>query len=343
MFIERCLSDISQAEELIKKCGLTINYNVDYTVGIFYNDELVATGSLSGDMIQMLAVSPDYQGENLSAIVITHLIKYALEMKKSNLYLFTKPENVSIFESLGFNVVAVAKPYAAFMEWGRPGIAEYCLYIKSLAGKIDNSDNISAIVMNCNPFTLGHLYLIETASAQSDKVFVLLVQEDLSIFPFDVRYKLVIEGTKHLPNVKVIPGGRYVISYLTFPSYFTKDTRLAHAHSAIDVEIFLKHIVPTLAIKRRYIGTEPFSPVTEIYNKTIKERLIPAGIEVVEVPRLEKGGSAVSASHVRQLLSQGNITAVKELVPATTYNYLISEDALPIINKLKGNNKKGHF
>lgn len=333
MLTERRLYDINEAAELIKNCGLSINYNVDYTVGIFYDDKIIATGSLLGDMIQMLAVSPDHQGMDLSAIVITHLIKQALKMKKSNLYLFTKPENISLFEPLGFDVVAVAKPYAALMEWGHPGIAEYCQYLKSQAETANS--NVSAIVMNCNPFTLGHLYLIETASVQSHKVFVLLVQEDLSIFPFDVRYKLACEGTAHLPNVKVIPGGRYVISSLTFPSYFTKDPKLAYAHSAIDVEIFLKHIVPTLGIKKRYIGTEPFSPVTEIYNKTIKEHLVPAGIEVVELARLEKSGTAVSASHVRHLLSQGNITAVKELVPQSTYNYLTSESAISILNRLK--------
>ncbi len=333
MLVERRLSNVNLAEELIRSCGLTVNYNVDYTVGIFCDDKLIATGSLLGDMIQMLAVSPDYQGEDLSAIVITHLIKHALEMNKSNLYLFTKPDNISIFIPLGFDVVAVAKPYAALMEWGRPSIVEYCHKIRAQAGEI--SQDASAIVMNCNPFTLGHRYLIETAAAQSSKVLVLLVQEDLSVFPFDVRYKLVCEGIDHLPNVRVIPGGRYVVSHLTFPSYFTKDAQLAYAHSAMDVEIFLKHIVPTLNIIKRYIGTEPFSPVTEIYNRTIKKRLIPAGIEVVELDRMEKSGTAISASRVRQLLSQDNMTAVKELVPKITYNYLISKAAIPVLNRLK--------
>ncbi len=188
--------------------------------------------------------------------------------------------------------------------------------------------------MNCNPFTLGHRYLIEKAAAQSGKVYILAVQEDVSVFPFDVRYRLICEGTGDLPNVKVIPGGRYVVSSLTFPSYFTKDTQYANANAAIDVELFLKHLVPTLGISRRYIGTEPFSPVTEIYNRTMKERLIPAGIEVLELPRIEKSGSAISASRVRELLSQGNMSAVKELVPITTYNYLTSEAAAPILKKL---------
>lgn len=336
MVKERRLPNIKHAEDLIRSCGLSINYNVDYTVGIFYDDKLVATGSLFGDMIQMMAVSPDYQGEDLSSIVITHLIKHAIEMGKYNLYLFTRPEKINMFVPLGFAVVAVAKPHAALLEWGQPGIKEYCRDIKTQTGDIVG--NASAIVMNCNPFTLGHRYLIETAAAQSSRVFVFAVQEDLSVFPFDVRYRLICEGTAHLPNVTVIPGGRYIVSSLTFPSYFTKDTQLANAHCAIDVEIFLKHIVPALDITRRYIGTEPFSPVTEIYNKAMKKRLIPAGIEVVELARMEKSGTAVSASRVRRLLSQGNMAAVKELVPKTTYDYIKSEAAIPILNKLKRNN-----
>lgn len=333
MIEERHLSSVRQAEDLIRRCGLSLNYDVDYTVGIYCDDELIATGSLFGDMIQMMAVSPDHQGEDLSSIVITHLIKHALEMKKSSVHLFTRPEKINMFSPLGFNVVAVAKPYAALLEWGRPGIHEYCSDIKAQAGEAQGST--SAIVMNCNPFTLGHQYLIETAASQSSRVIILAVQEDLSVFPFHVRYRLIREGTSHLPNVTVIPGGRYVVSSLTFPSYFTKDTQLANAHCAIDVEIFLRHIAPALGITRRYIGTEPFSPVTEIYNKTMKERLIPAGIEVVELKRKEKSGEAISASRVRALLAQDKMKAVKELVPRSTYDYLMSEAAAEVLNKLK--------
>ena len=332
MIEERALSTPKEAEDLIRRCGLSINYNVDYTVGIFLNDEIVATGSLSEDMIQMIAVSPDHQGEDLTAMVITHLMKYAQGMKRNNLYLFTKPEKVNMFTPLGFSVVAIAKPYAALLEWGT-GIKEYCGSIKPKDGDIKG--NISAVIVNCNPFTLGHRYLIEAAAAQSSRLYVLVVQEELSIFPFDVRFQLVCAGTSHLTNVTVIPGGRYIVSSLTFPSYFMKDTQLAYAQSAIDVEIFLKHIAPTLGITRRYIGTEPFSPVTDIYNRTMKERLIPSGIEVIELPRIEKSGMAISASRVRALLSQSNMAAVKELVPITTYNYLTSEAALPVLNKLQ--------
>lgn len=337
MMEERQLSSVRQAEKLIASCGLTLNEKVDYTVGIFEGDKLIATGSLVGDMIQMMAVSPERQGEDLSSSVVTHLIKYAFSKNIHNLCLYTKPDKVSTFEPLGFRLVALAKPYTALLEWGKPGIAEYCSSIKAMAGEVRG--NASAIVMNCNPFTLGHRYLIERAAAQTDRVFILVVQEDLSVFPFDVRFRLISEGTADLPQVTVIPGGRYLVSSLTFPSYFTRETQLAQAQTAIDVEIFLRHIVPALGITRRYIGTEPYSPVTDIYNQAMKERLVPAGVEVVELKRVEKASQAISASRVRTLLAQGNLEAVKELVPISTYNYLVSEAAAPVIKMLREQRK----
>lgn len=333
MIDERALIDVNEAESLIRKCGLTVNRDEDYTVGLYDSDQLVATGSLRGDMIQMIAVSPERQGEDLSSIVITNLIKHAMDKGIRNLYLFTKPDKMNMFVSLGFKPVAVAKPYAALLEWGVPGINEYIRDIKARAGKIECGT--SAIVMNGNPFTLGHQYLIERASSESGRVFVFAVQEDLSVFPSDVRYKLICDGSSRLPNVTVIPGGRYVVSSLTFPSYFTKDTEFADAYSAMDIEIFLQHIAPALKITKRYVGTEPFSPVTEIYNQTMKERLPRSGVEVAEIPRLEKSGAAISASSVRELLSEGNVEAVKELVPESTYRYLTSDEARPILDRLK--------
>lgn len=321
------------AEPLILKCGLTMTGPVDFTIGVFDDDRLIATGSLVGDMIQMVAVDPAFQGEDLSARVVTLLIKHAFDKGIHALSLFTKPDKVNHFVPLGFNLVANAKPYTALLEWGRPGIAEYLKTIRAMAG--EPKAITSAIVMNCNPFTLGHRFLIETASRASDKVIVIVVQEDLSVFPFAVRERLIKAGTADLPNVVVIPGGRYTVSSLTFPSYFTRDTQLAHAQTAIDVEIFRRHFVPALGITRRYIGTEPFSPVTEIFNQAMKERLIPAGVEVIEINRTEKANQAISASRVRALLVEGKFEQVRDLVPPTTYQYLVSEEAVPVIERLK--------
>ena len=287
--------EIEKATELLEKCGLSVPAGIDYTAGVFDDaGKLVATGSLKGDMIQGIAVDPEYQGEDLTAKVFTHLIQTTSE---DSLYLFTKPDKVQQFVGLGMRHVATARPYAALLEWGGEGVKSFQDEIRTLA-----DGNASCLVMNCNPFTLGHRHLIEKASKESKKVFVFVVEENASLFSFEDRLNMVRLGTSDLENVIVLGGGRYMISDVTFPSYFTKKEELANAHAAMDVEIFASMIAPVLNVNRRYVGTEPNSVVTAVYNEALKKRLPRAGIEVVEVPRLEVDGEVISASKVRGLL-----------------------------------------
>ena len=341
MFEERKLRSVEQAEPLLKKCGLKVPAGVDYTVGIYSSSEgkLIATGSLKGDMIQGLAVDPETQGEDLSAKVLTHLINIAIDSGRQALYLFTKPESAEKLSAVGFRIIAEAKPYAALLEWGTVGIEQYISTLRKLAEK--DPGEAAAIVVNCNPFTLGHQYLIETAAAQSRKVYVIVVEEDQSVFPFKDRMELVQKGTAHLKNVEVIPGGRYVVSSLTFPSYFTRDSEFAAAHSAMDVMLFLKYIVPALGITKRFVGTEPYSEVTEAYNQAMKAILIPAGVEleVIERKCLQNQEHAISASRVRRYIAEGRIDELKDHVPETTYEYLISNRAFDVLNKLRSGDK----
>ena len=46
------------------------------------------------------------------------------------------------------------------------------------------------------------------------------------------------------------------------------------------------------------------------------------GIEVVEIPRHEIEGQAVSASRVRALLQEGRLKDIRPLVPPATFAYL---------------------
>ena len=50
---------------------------------------------------------------------------------------------------------------------------------------------IGALVMNCNPFTLGHQYLVEYAASKVAKLYLFVVEEDKSEFPFADRIELV--------------------------------------------------------------------------------------------------------------------------------------------------------
>ena len=348
---------LSQAEPLLSQCGLKRPSDADYTAGVFDDiGKLLATGSLAGDMIQGVAVDPAHQGEDLTGKLMTHLISTAAEKGTHALYLFTKPEKAIQFQGLGFRTVATARPYAALLEWGSPGIegyrerltairrnAELSYYMEKSGGhqlmavpdcRIP-APRAAALVMNCNPFTKGHRWLVEKAATENDLVYLLVVEENKSLFSFDNRLAMVRRGTKDLPGVIVIPGSRYCVSSLTFPSYFTKEENLAKAQTAMDAEIFCRHIAPQLGITRRYIGTEPLSPVTAVYNETLKSRLPKDGIEVLEIPRLEKDGQPVSASRVRELLGENPdsltnpspqlISSLSELVPQSTLNYLLEE------------------
>jgi len=182
---------------------------------------------------------------------------------------------------------------------------------------------VGAVVMNCNPFTKGHRYLIETAARECDRLLVFVLSEDRSEFSAKDRMEMVKRGTADLPNVTVLPTGPYLISSATFPTYFLKDREAAtEVQCLLDIEVFTKYFAPRFGITRRYVGTEPLSPMTNRYNEALKQQLPQKGIVLREIPRLEAGGAPVSASRVRSLLKNGQSQALTDLLPLTTLDYL---------------------
>lgn len=196
-------------------------------------------------------------------------------------------------------------------------------YLKEISKYRIDEGTVGAIVMNCNPFTLGHRYLIETALKHVDSLIIFVVEEDKSFFPFEDRFKLIKEGISDLQNVIVIPSGSFIISALTFPGYFYKENdNSAIIDSSNDIDIFGKYIAPTLNIKKRFVGEEPIDRITKQYNETMKERLPLYGIECIEIKRKEDSENVISASRVRKYLKDKNFEKIKEIVPDTTYKYL---------------------
>lgn len=182
---------------------------------------------------------------------------------------------------------------------------------------------VGAIVMNCNPFTLGHEYLIEYASKRVKKLFVFVVEEDRSDFKFADRIKLVREGTKKFSNVEVLPSGKFMISQQTFSGYFNKENLQDVAvDSSEDVEIFAREIAPTLGITVRFVGEEPEDSVTRQYNENMKKILPRYNIEFCEIPRREISGEVISAKKVREALKVGDFEKIKKLVPKSTLKFL---------------------
>ena len=177
------------------------------------------------------------------------------------------------------------------------------------------------VVMNCNPFTLGHRYLIEQAAKQVERLFVMVVREDCSLFSYAERKAMVEQGVAHLKNVTVIDGSEYAISQATFPTYFLK--RLddaADTQMLLDLDLFRRHIAPALGATVRFVGTEPTDRLTRRYNQLMHEVLA----DVREIVRLEKEGNAVSASRVRKAMEQGDMSTIRQLVPPTTLPYIIA-------------------
>lgn len=177
------------------------------------------------------------------------------------------------------------------------------------------------VVMNCNPFTLGHHYLIEQAAKQVERLFVMVVREDCSLFAYAERKAMVEQGVAHLKNVTVIDGSEYTISQATFPTYFLK--RLddaADTQILLDLDLFRRHIAPALGATVRFVGTEPTDRLTRRYNQLMHEVLT----DVREISRLEKDGNAVSASRVRKAMEQGDMSTIRQLVPPTTLPYIIA-------------------
>ena len=311
-------SALESWKTLLRRAGLEPDTDSNTTVLIWENGDLIAAASRKDNLLKCIAVDDAHQGEGLTATLLTTLRQDAFQNGYNHLFLYTKPQNRYMFSSLFFYPIAETRQ-VLLMENKQGGIASFLETLPVCA----ECGTVGAAVMNCNPFTKGHRYLIETAAKECDRLYVFVLSEDKNEFSAADRLKMVKLGTKDLPNVTVLPTGPYLISSATFPTYFLKDRENAEAiHCQLDIEIFCKYYVPKFNITRRYVGTEPLSPMTSQYNNALKQYLPKKGIALREIPRLEQDGIPVSASAVRAFLQKGNYEALQKLLPNTTYEYL---------------------
>lgn len=322
---------LSQIDHLLNQEGLRRDANLDYICAMYdENYQIIATGSCFGNTLRCFAVSKEHQGEGLLNRIVTHLIEMQCNRGNLHLFLYTKLSSSKFFQDLGFYEVARVDDKLVFMENRRSGFSNYLRNLE----KTKKEGKSAALVMNANPFTLGHQYLAEKAASECDTLHLFIVSEDASLIPFQVRKQLVLEGVAHLPNVICHDSGPYIISNATFPSYFLKDEEtIIESHAKLDLQIFQK-IAKVLSVTSRYVGEEPTSQVTGIYNQIMSEKLPAAGIDCIVVPRKEIDEKPISASTVRQHLKQKDFDALKKLVPASTLNYFKSDKALPIIERI---------
>ncbi|MBS4462396.1 [citrate (pro-3S)-lyase] ligase [Aerococcaceae bacterium zg-B36] len=328
--------------QLLEQEKIRLDKHLDYTCGIFNEDnQLIATGSCFKNTLRCIAVDSKYHGQGLMNKLISHLVSEQFERGNFHLFLYTKASCRNQFKDLGFYEIAYIENQIVFMENKRDGFKDYLNQLTNIS--VQATQSTAALVMNCNPFTLGHQYLIEKAASENDIVHVFVVEEDASVFPYSVRKELVEKGTAHLKNVIIHSTGPYLISSATFPSYFQKDsTAVITSQTNVDCHIFTQ-IAQHLGITRRYVGTEPFSPTTDIYNQTMHKVLHKAGIDVILVPRMENEHGFISASTVRQYLKDNLMDKVKEMVPPATYDFLTSPKGKEIIAAIKQMSEVRHY
>lgn len=203
-------------------------------------------------------------------------------------------------------------------------IQEYIHSILQEFPLLSEASECGSIVMNCNPFTKGHRYLIDYAARQVERLYIFVVQEDKSFFKFEDRLEMVKQGTVDLKNVVVVSSGKFIISSLTFPEYFMKDyVKEKNFDVSMDVETFCKYIAPPLKIKKRFAGEEPFDLVTKNYNENMNRILPKYGMEFCEIPRLALDKERViNATEVRRLLKERDFDTISDYVPQSTMEIL---------------------
>ena len=332
-----------QVEDFLGSNGLRLG-EVDLYLAVLSEDgAILAGGGLQRDILKCLAVSAEARSLGLSVPLVSRLISVASERGCTNVKVFTKPENRALFESLGFKLLAEA-PKAILLENGR-GLADYCAYLRAHQAP-------GVIIMNANPFTLGHRYLIEQADfstrptglgrndkssvissdarrAESRNLVIIPVKEDASRFSYAERLAMIRSGAGDWADV--VEGSDYQISAATFPTYFLKNlSDVAETQMRLDIDLFGRHIAPALGARVRYVGSEPADPLTARYNALMKELLPKYGVQLVEIQRLAcspdgtKDSSTPPAAPLR--MTKGTTPElVKGPVTATEVRALLDE------------------
>ncbi|MDR3543411.1 MAG: [citrate (pro-3S)-lyase] ligase [Desulfosporosinus sp.] len=326
-----------EVEAFLQGFDLILDQDVDYTLVI--RDEvsqgasIVATCSKAKSVLKCFAVREESRGEGITSFLISALLDKLFSQGIFHSFIFTKPANTDVFLALNFKLIH-GNADVALLENGIYDIHQALDRMK-IKYQLEDEDKAS-LVMNCNPFTLGHAYCIEEASRNNQEVLVFIVEEDQSLFPFKTRYELVRKGVAHLKNVRVIPSGEYIISAATFPAYFLREKGAwLRAYVELDSSVFGKYFCKSFNITKRYVGNEPYCQVTEAYNEALKQVLPLYGVELYVVERKDFKNVPISASRVRELLKKGELDDLKNLLPEVTLEFLNTSLGREIVEKLK--------
>ncbi len=317
--------ELDQLKIFLKKMNLEYDEGIEYSICILNEKhEITGTGSADRNVLKCIAVDPAYQGRGISAQILSELIQYEFEKGRPHIFIYTKPGNQDMFSDMGFYTILMTKQIL-FMENRKSGFDKFIEDIRreTPGEALEKDRKIGAVVANCNPFTLGHKYLLQKALEECDYLHLFLLSDDRGMFTPKERFEMVREGISGMDRILVHWTGDYMVSAATFPTYFFKDKAQGRrANCRLDLELFAKRIAPELHITERFVGTEPGCAVTGMYNQEMKGILPRYGINVKEIERITSGGIPISASAVRQAVIRDNLEAVKSMLPPGGYQYL---------------------
>lgn len=322
--------------EFLRSANMDYEWDITYSILVYDEETLIATASLSNNVMKCFLVRTEFLHHNITNMMLHHLVHVLQEQHIDHYFVFTSPFNEQVFTSL--HMKRIVKTMNTVLLEGGEYITDVLKNLKETY-KV-SSHKKAAVIINANPMTNGHLYLIETAAKENKEVLVFVVSEDLSSFPFKDRFAIIQEACKHLPNVTVLPTLSYLVSKLTFPKYFLKEDQLIQdEQTLVDVLVYKEFYAKIFRINRRYLGEEPYSYNTAKYNQVLKNYL---GQNVVIIPRKEKDHKAISASLVRQMIKTNKLEKIKEYVPQATFEYLQSDAGKQVIKHIQSNTLGRH-
>lgn len=324
--------DVEEVTSFLNIFGVKYD-NPDKTFVIRDNGEIIATGSASGNILKYFFAKCTYSGQGAIGIIYNSLLEYIIEKGYSSYFIFTTPNNKAIFESLGLKEV-YSTERVMLLEGGFYNYNKWINSIDKIVGA--KKGKRGAIVVNCNPMTLGHKYLITKALEEVSELLIFVVEEDLSIFPFESRFSIVSNEFKDEQRVKVLKGGPYIISRGTFPTYFIKQKdAMLEIYTELDAKIFGEKIAKDLSVDIRFLGSEPKDVVTSQYNESLKKILDEYNIMVKVITRIESNDSPISASYVRQLIKEDKLEEAYKILPESTIEFLKSDKGIKVINNIQ--------
>ncbi len=326
--------------ELLHRHHLAYEPTVEETLVMLHEGRMIGTCSSEGKIIKMFAVDRCYQGGGYASALLTQMLNLLFDKGHFTVLAYTLSKNRCIFEAMQFRCIYDTMNVALLSI----GVRELERSLNQLEMTLPRMvKHRGAIVMNGNPFTKGHAYLIEEACKQCDELIVFVVETDKSSFNTAERLQMIQLGTAHLKNVKVVLGGAYIVSSATFPQYFERsEEKIAQWSAELDAGIFCSIYAKALEIESRFVGTEPYCQLTAKYNTALKRICAASKMTLKQIERLQIDGMPVSASLVRNLIRARDWVSVKALVPATTYAFLRSEDTKTSIEGIQAGRPGKH-